>query len=116
MNEPINARAVEGETVQSFNNRTSEIAFTGKKPYHLQCPRMFCVNGWSLHPSSTAFSSISSHSGQHIVVVFYNLQCMNVLPRLSFQCGYYLIPEINSEIYFLNVLSTIADKAVGRVG
>ena len=50
------------------------------------------------------------------MVVFYNLQCMNVLPRLSFQCGYYLIPEINSEIYFLNVLSTIADKAVGRVG
>ena len=46
-------------------------------------------------------------SGQHIGVVFYNVQCSNVLPRLSFQCGYYLIPKNNSEIYFLNILSEI---------
>ena len=29
-------------------------------------------------------------AGQHIVDLFYNLQCMNVLRRLSVQCGYYL--------------------------
>ena len=44
-------------------------------------------------------------SALHIVVAFYDVQCSNVLPRLSFQFGYYLIPNNNSVIYFLNILS-----------
>ena len=76
--------------------------FYGENPYHWQRPRMFLVNGWTLHPSATgkAFSSIYNHFWtthiKWLCFATYNVRtfCQGFL---SYQCEYFLIPKDNSE-------------------